>query len=60
MIAGEIEDFEDLLITAECNCVTDWEMDFIEELTERFGKYKQNMFITEKQLQTLENIARKQ
>ena len=58
MKANEIDDFEDLLDQAEGNANSDWEMEFTSNIREKFDQYKGEMFVSEKQLEHLEKIAR--
>ena len=54
---SDISEFEDLLDAAETNASTEWEMDFMFDLRERYKKYKNSMFLSPKQKETLENLA---
>lgn len=58
MKAGEIEEFEDMLEQAEANANNEWELEFTSSIREKFNKYKGDMFVSEKQLEHLEKIAR--
>ena len=50
--------FGDLLEAAEANAKTDFEMDFVEQMVDRYGEWGDEMFISEKQWETLAKIAR--
>ena len=54
---ASIKEFDDILFIAENNAKTDREMDFTTEIRLRYNKYGENMFITLKQRDYLENIA---
>ena len=57
-IYGEdISDFEELLSDASASASTQWEMDFVEELEERYEIYGVDMFLSDKQSDVLERIA---
>ena len=53
-----VEDFEDLLSAAEAEAKTGWEMDFTADIREKFFLYAGEMFLSERQLELLEKIAR--
>ena len=53
----DVEDFEDLLASAEENASSDWEMGFVEDLSERYEQYGDDMFLSEKQAEILRRIA---
>jgi hypothetical protein len=58
MQVEEIDDFESVLTLAEDNANTEWEMDFVASVRDRFNDYADKCFISDKQLATLEKIAR--
>lgn len=51
-------DFPDLIALAEIEASTDWEMEFVSGLSERYDRYEDDMFLSEKQLETLKKIAK--
>ena len=50
------DDFEDILTAAERAARTDWEMEFVESLREKFKIYRHTMFLSEKQKEILDGI----
>lgn len=50
-------DFEDMLQQAEMAAVTKWEMDFIGDLSSKYGDYGEEMFLLDRQVEILERIA---
>ena len=54
----DLSEFEDLLADAQANAETQWEMDFVDELTERHNTYGDATYLSEKQLDILEQIAK--
>lgn len=50
-------EFEDLLLNADQQASTDWEMSFVEDMRGRFEQYGMNTYISDKQLETLNRIA---
>ena len=50
-------EFEDLLLNADQQASTDWEMSFVEDMRDRFEQYGMNTYISDKQLETLNRIA---
>lgn len=52
-------EFEDLLTEAASASLSVWEMDFVDDLRERFDQYGERMFLSERQLEWLEQIARR-
>ena len=52
------DEFEELLESADSNASTEWEMQFVDDIRERSEKYGGDMFVSEKQIATLEKIAR--
>ncbi len=53
----DYDEFKRLLDDADIGAGYDWEMDFVEDMRERFAKYGERTFITDKQLAALEKIA---
>ena len=53
-----VSDFEDLLSLAESQAKTDWEMEFVSDLNDKYEKYGDGMFLSQKQRETLEKIAK--
>lgn len=58
MIAGDIDNYADILEQAELNAKNDWEMDFVFDLMNKFDEYGDDTFVSEAQLEKLEKIAR--
>ena len=54
-----LSEFEDLLREAEEVAITQWEMDFVEELSNRYDTYQEQMFLSAKQQDTLDRIVSK-
>lgn len=54
----DTEEFEDLLDSADSNASTDWEMQFVYDIKARYKVYKDKTFLSEKQKETLEKIAK--
>ena len=50
-------DFEDLIGAAEGNASNDWEEDFVAGIKERYVQYKQDAYLSEKQLKILKKLA---
>lgn len=50
-------DFDSLLAEANENASTDWEADFVDSLLDRYSNFADNMFISEKQIESLKKIA---
>jgi hypothetical protein len=57
MQAQDIDDFYTLLCDAEDMATTDWEMDFVSDMKEKYEQYGGQMYVTEKQVVALERIA---
>lgn len=55
----EIEDFDDTFEQAELNASTTKEMAFIEDFRDKLEQYGEKTYVSEKQLDWLESIARK-
>jgi len=58
MIASDIDNYADLLESAELNAKNDWEMDFVFDLMNKFDEYGDDTYVSEAQLEKLEKIAR--
>ena len=54
-----IEEFETLLSDADDNIQTDWEINFVEDMFDRYKKYGREMYLSESQKEQLERIAEK-
>ena len=50
-------DFAQLLADASLNAGTDWEMGFVSDLEGKYRSFKENMHISERQVEILEKIA---
>jgi hypothetical protein len=59
MTASEIDGFNDLLSDAEDGAKSDWEHDFIASMKARYARWEGQMFISPKQLATLEKLCAK-
>lgn len=57
MKAQDYDNFEDLIDAAEDGASTDWEMEFIDGVKEKYEQYGGNMFVSDKQLEVLEKLA---
>lgn len=57
MKAHEIDNYEDLIEEAECEANSDWEMDFVSDLKDKYDQYGDNTYVSEAQLAKLEKIA---
>lgn len=57
MKSKDIPNFEPLLETAEDNAVTDWDMNFVQDMMDRYKKYGDETYVSESQLEQLERIA---
>lgn len=49
--------FETMLQEAEAFASTEWDMEFISGLRDKYEAYGSNMYISDKQIQQLERIA---
>lgn len=61
-VATEFEapsDFTELLDDAESNATTGWEMDLVADLKAKYDKYGDKMFISQKQIDALNRVARR-
>lgn len=54
----EASEFEDLLDAAESEASTGWEMDFVSDMRDRFEEYQERMYLSERQIEILERIAK--
>ena len=54
----EIDEFDDLLADADSNAGNEWEMTFVDDIRERYEKYGGDTFVSEKQVEILNKIAR--
>ncbi|MEO1324175.1 MAG: hypothetical protein AAFV59_14330 [Pseudomonadota bacterium] len=52
------ENFEHLLTEAEMEAVSSKEMDFVDSLNEKYDEYGAKMFLSDRQLEWLQAIAR--
>lgn len=50
-------DFQQLLTDAESQARSEWQQDFVGDMVGRWEKYGSGMFLSDKQLQTLEDIV---
>jgi hypothetical protein len=57
MKACDVDDFETLLSDATDQASSDWEMDFVSDIQEKFDAYGGDMYVSEKQVAALEKIA---
>jgi hypothetical protein len=57
MKAHEIDNFDELLDDAESQASSNWEMDFVNDMRDRYDQYNDEMFVSEAQLEKLEKIA---
>jgi len=57
-LAGEIPSFSELLDAADSNASTDWEMGFISDMKDRYSQYGSDTYVSDKQLEQLERIAK--
>lgn len=53
----EVSEFEKLLEAAEEGAVSDWEMDFVSDIQDKYKKYGRRMYVSDAQLSRLEKIA---
>ena len=54
---GDVSDFEQLLKDAESQARSEWEHEFVGDINERYERYGAGMFVTDKQIETLERIV---
>ena len=57
MQSFEIDGYEELLETADLQAKTRWEMDFVEDMKEKYEAYGENTFVSDAQLKKLDKIA---
>ena len=57
MQAIDIDDFEELLESAENNAKNGFEMDFTSDMRDKYDEYGDTCYVSEKQLALLESIA---
>ena len=55
----EIEDFQDLLDTAEAEAREGYEQDFVADMLKLYARWGQEMYLSDRQKETLERIANK-
>jgi len=55
--AGIIDDFEELLESAERNASKNWDVNFIASMRERYDEWGRNTSISDNQLEQLKRIA---
>lgn len=53
----EQKEFEDLLFQAEQRAKSPWEVDFTHDLMARFSQYGMEMYITDRQVSKLRELA---
>lgn len=53
----DLEDFERLLRDAESQAKSEWEQGFVGDMNERYEEHGGSMFITDRQIETLERIV---
>ena len=56
-IFDSVTEFEDLLSEAEESAGSEWEMDFVDSIRERFTAYGEKMYLSEKQEEILRRVA---
>ena len=54
----KVDEFENLLEDADSNAGNQWELEFVSDINERFEKYGGDTFISKKQIEILNRIAR--
>lgn len=52
----DIDDFEDMLDTAEGNAVSEWQINFVDSIRSKYQEFRGNMFLSEKQLDVLKGM----
>ena len=57
-IYDDVSEFEELLEAAEAESSTAWEMEFLDGVRNRYEKYHDGTYISEKQIEILERIAK--
>ena len=53
----DIDEFDKLLLAAEDFAISDWEMDFVADIQEKYKKYGARMFLSDAQVDQLAKIA---
>ena len=53
----DASEFDELLADAENNATSDWDMNFVDDLRNRYDKYGERMYLSERKLEILERIA---
>lgn len=53
----DVEKFSKVLDSAELNATTDWEMTFVDDLTNRFATFGTSLFLSDKQHERLLKIV---
>lgn len=53
----DASEFDELLADAENNATSDWDMNFVDDLRNRYDKYGERMYLSERQLEILRRIA---
>ena len=53
----DASEFDELLADAGNNATSDWDMNFVDDLRNRYDKYGERMYLSERQLEILERIA---
>ena len=51
------EEFESLLSDAEINASSEWEMEFVADMRDRYEEYGTGMYLSDRQLEILERLA---
>ena len=54
--ASDIVGFDEMLAIAEEVARTGWEVDFVESLRAKYDEWGEDMFVSEKQLQVLDDM----
>lgn len=57
MTPKNIDDFEELLDSADTNAISEWDMEFVADIKDRYQKYGDDTFISQSQLEQLERVA---
>lgn len=53
----DVAEFDKLLEAAEQEAITDWQMDFVSDIQDKYKKYGRKMYLSDNQLSRLEKIA---
>ena len=59
MQAKDVEFFEELIEQAQLNAKSGFEMDYMEDIRDKFVMFGLSMYVTEKQISLIERIANK-